>query len=911
MDGIKMEQEHDEKLKTKFALKKLVKQLSAIKGRHTELVTVYVPSGYSLHEILGQLRNEQSTAENIKSKPVRKNVVSALEKIMRHIQLFKQTPDHGLALFCGNISESEAKTDIELWSIEPPEPIKTKMYWCDQRFVLDPLQDMVAEREIYGIINLDKSEGNVAILVGKKITSIFHKESIVPGKTRAGGQCLSPDTYVLMADGNILEIENVNNPHIIKSVDFSTKKLTDKPVLEKWNTKKDVSFVITTKCPTTQIQSSKDHLFFRWGNTIEETPAEDLKVGDFLLIPEKVDIKGKIQSLNTSQLYNSYKLTPEGSQYIKQRREALKLLQRELANISDVTQTSISVLELGKRDIKIEFLKRLCRNLEIDLDTFIRQFCRPNTSIKLPEYLDEKLAAFLGYFAGDGSFENERLSLHDASEQIIKCYCNLGRDIFNCETSTVFRKNKGHYLLRIYGKPIVKLIKSEFSELKYASDTKIPQKILQSPNSVLAAFLRGFFDAEGYVNKDRGIGLGINNKKLARQIQLALLRFGILASVVEYDNRRNPYSKKHRFTIGISDRSSLELFFKEICFYAEYKQEKLKSVINCKSKVSYTRQIFATGENIRKIIENEGYKITDFPKVTNFFRNERLMSKGVFRDSILSQLKGDERLYKKLKKVLDYDLIPVKIKSIKKIAEKTDFIDIEVKNSNFIANGLVVHNSSARFGRIREGLLNDWLKEVGEAANKIFTEHKDVIGILLSGPGPIKDMFLKEDYMQADIKKKILGLVDTSYTGDHGLEETLERGEDLIKELGVTKEKNLLQKFFNELQKPHGLVTYGFSDVLKAMEVGAVDLIILSEACDLRIREYTTPEGETKVLAWRQGTQIPQEYKLLADTDVIEYFEEKARHYGSRVEVVSPDTREGLQFAHFGGIGALLRYTVY
>src|SRR3989338_1841635 len=174
------EQEHEEKLKTKFALKKLVKRLAEIKGRHTELVTVYVPANYSLHEVLGQLRNEQSTADNIKSKPVRKNVTTALEKIMRHIQLYKKTPDHGLALFCGNVSESDASTDIELWAIEPPEPIKTKMYWCDQRFVLDPLQDMVAEREIYGLIKLDKNEASVALLIGKKIDVIFHKESIVP-----------------------------------------------------------------------------------------------------------------------------------------------------------------------------------------------------------------------------------------------------------------------------------------------------------------------------------------------------------------------------------------------------------------------------------------------------------------------------------------------------------------------------------------------------------------------------------------------------------------------------------------------------------------------------------------------------------------------------------------------------------
>ena len=49
--------------------------------------------------------------------------------------------------------------------------------------------------------------------------------------------------------------------------------------------------------------------------------------------------------------------------------------------------------------------------------------------------------------------------------------------------------------------------------------------------------------------------------------------------------------------------------------------------------------------------------------------------------------------------------------------------------------------------------MNDWLKKVGEAANKIFGEHKETLGILLSGGGPVKEMLYKEDYMHADVKK--------------------------------------------------------------------------------------------------------------------------------------------------------------
>ena len=169
-------------------LKKIVKHLKSIRGRHTELVSFYIPSGYSIHDAIDQIRQEQSTAENIKSKQVRKNVTGALERIIRHLQLYRQTPPNGLAVFCGNVSEREGDSDIVIWAIEPPEPVTVKLYWCDQVFRLEPLEEMMKEKEIYGILCLDKNEADIALLKGKKIETAAHLESIVPGKTRAGGQ---------------------------------------------------------------------------------------------------------------------------------------------------------------------------------------------------------------------------------------------------------------------------------------------------------------------------------------------------------------------------------------------------------------------------------------------------------------------------------------------------------------------------------------------------------------------------------------------------------------------------------------------------------------------------------------------------------------------------------------------------
>lgn len=172
---------------TKLRLKKILKKLESIRGRHTELVSVYVPAGYNLVDIINQLNNEKSTAANIKSKATRNNVMDALEKIIQHLRLFRQTPPNGLIVFCGNVSEVEGRPDMHIWSIEPPERMNTKIYWCDQVFVLEPLKEMVSEKEVYGLIVMDSQEADIGLLHGKKIIPLKHIDSLVAGKAIKGG----------------------------------------------------------------------------------------------------------------------------------------------------------------------------------------------------------------------------------------------------------------------------------------------------------------------------------------------------------------------------------------------------------------------------------------------------------------------------------------------------------------------------------------------------------------------------------------------------------------------------------------------------------------------------------------------------------------------------------------------------
>src|SRR3989339_548669 len=112
----------------------LEEELKSFKGRATELISVLIPAGYDVNAVQRQLEAEKSTAKNIKSTSTRKNVGNALDKITRYLKDYKKTPEHGLAIFCGNISKVEGQDDLQLWDIEPPMPLKTRMYRCDKEF---------------------------------------------------------------------------------------------------------------------------------------------------------------------------------------------------------------------------------------------------------------------------------------------------------------------------------------------------------------------------------------------------------------------------------------------------------------------------------------------------------------------------------------------------------------------------------------------------------------------------------------------------------------------------------------------------------------------------------------------------------------------------------------------------------
>ncbi|QLH75208.1 MAG: peptide chain release factor 1 [Methanomassiliicoccales archaeon] len=172
----------------KYDFKRDLEEIRSLKGWGTELISVYVPPTKQISDVAAYLREEFSQASNIKSQGTRKNVQGAIQSILARLKYFKAPPTNGVIFFVGEVVTGNNQTRMVQYTLIPPEPITTFIYRCDSDFYLEPLQDMLLDKKVYGLIVIDRSEATLGILRGKRITVVRNFDSLVPSKHRMGGQ---------------------------------------------------------------------------------------------------------------------------------------------------------------------------------------------------------------------------------------------------------------------------------------------------------------------------------------------------------------------------------------------------------------------------------------------------------------------------------------------------------------------------------------------------------------------------------------------------------------------------------------------------------------------------------------------------------------------------------------------------
>lgn len=172
-----------------YEFRRALEDIKKVKGRGTELISVYVPAGRQISDVMARLRNEYAESSNIKSRVTRNHVLWAIESAMNKLKQYRKVPENGLVIFTGEASAGADKYEQVSFVIEPPRKTTLDTYRCDSSFFTEPLQDMLVDRDLYGVVIIDRKEATAALLQGKRIEYLWGpEESGVQSKHGRGGQ---------------------------------------------------------------------------------------------------------------------------------------------------------------------------------------------------------------------------------------------------------------------------------------------------------------------------------------------------------------------------------------------------------------------------------------------------------------------------------------------------------------------------------------------------------------------------------------------------------------------------------------------------------------------------------------------------------------------------------------------------
>jgi len=233
--------------------------------------------------------------------------------------------------------------------------------------------------------------------------------------------------------------------------------------------------------------------------------------------------------------------------------------------------------------------------------------------------------------------------------------------------------------------------------------------------------------------------------------------------------------------------------------------------------------------------------------------------------------------------------------------------------------------SQKRFERLMEEGEKQFYRRISEEINELFLSMEDLRGIFIGGPGPSKEKFVNDESLDYRLRDKILDVVDLGYGGSEGIRALIDKVKDKIQDVKYIREKQVMQRFMKEITSDTGFATYGLEEVQKALNMGAVDTLILSEKLDkFKIRvecsncgykeEHTAKERElSKVESSFQETSCLQcnsnNFNVVDKISMIEELGETAESMGTTVDIISSETEEGeMLYSTFGGIVAILRF---
>ena len=230
--------------------------------------------------------------------------------------------------------------------------------------------------------------------------------------------------------------------------------------------------------------------------------------------------------------------------------------------------------------------------------------------------------------------------------------------------------------------------------------------------------------------------------------------------------------------------------------------------------------------------------------------------------------------------------------------------------------------SAVRFARLREEKRHLYVTRCCELATQHFisNDKPNVRGIVVAGSADLKFVMQQSDHFEFRLKALIIATVDVSYGFDQGFNQAITLAQDSLTNVKFVQEKKVIGRFFEAIALDTGMIVFGVEDTMKALELGALETMMLFENIEIMRYEIKNPvKNETKTyLLNAQQEQDPKYFKdaetgvdleVVSSESLADWLCLNYKSYGITIEFITDKSPDGFQFVKgFGGIGGFLRY---
>lgn len=522
------------------------------------------------------------------------------------------------------------------------------------------------------------------------------------------GKCVTGDTYVYTGDGPVkaedlykrfedLETKETEKgeyvePENLKTHSINTENLESdlKPVSKLWRLNTEKLVDIETSMGK-QISVTPEHPFFRiTEGAIVKQSADTLSKDDYIMVPEKI--------MSNVDKYNFWENMP-GEFYVSDENLVEDLYEKIAGSDKTLDEVSHNWTEKNYSENSIQSWRRskkvpleVLREFGIEISETCKFSAPQSEPLILPKKPSKELAEWLGMFIAEGNIDNKSIHIHNENQKFVGRVKELYSEIFGVEPTV--RKIDGLYRVSL-GKSTLERF---FEESLGLEDSKysLVDTLLTWPEEHKTAFLRGFFSGDGHINKNkREIGLTTSNRATAEKISMMLLEIGIISSIGQKNVNEDVY---HR--IRINGNTKLRKWQEKIGFVMDYKNKDLNTALEQNKQYEHTKLVPNQGAVLKQVRKSAGLTQEQIAgklgvgntMVSHYETGSRVDKKKL---NIYSQFADDKEAEEFLERLANGDVSWVKIRNIKKRETEEKVYDLTVPEShNFIANGLVVHNTT-------------------------------------------------------------------------------------------------------------------------------------------------------------------------------------------------------------------------